>query len=368
MEDTSAVKLTQTLIAIPSASGNEKELADYIEKFVKNYGTVYRFNNSLVLKITGHNNRKAFIINGHIDTVPGNEQWTLDPLKPTIKTGKLYGLGASDMKSGVAIMLTLADKFSKTKPECDILFMFVEKEEIDGSGTKLLLESLNDLSKPYRQGIEGLILEPTNAETVGVGSKGNIFCDLTFLGRGGHGSVSLNANERATYKMANFIKYIPEIEDKWRKRYSDKTLGKPTINVTNVMSLGGDAPNVVPQQIDLKLDIRTTPSLEINFNSTMNTLAKNYDFTYVLPHGITSPGLCPQNSYLLRIVTKKFGKTSLFQGATDQTFFTAKKIPMLIYGPGDNATMHQSDEFVTVKNIEKSQRKIEEIIENYCEL
>ena len=61
------------LVAIPSSSGNEQAMVEYIKKKLVDKGELQAFDNSLILKIKGENSQKAIIFNGHIDPVPGSD-------------------------------------------------------------------------------------------------------------------------------------------------------------------------------------------------------------------------------------------------------------------------------------------------------
>ncbi len=362
-----ALEYTKELIAITSPSGEERAITEYIKSIIVPFGTVYKTNCSLALHIKGKNTKKAFILNGHTDTVPASNTWSHDPYVPIEKNGKLYGLGASDMKSGVGIMLTLAEYYAANQPPCDMWYMFVEKEEIDGSGTKALLDYIPDLTATYPGGVEGVILEPTDARTIGIGHKGNVFVTLTFEGEGGHGSAVKPYNQRAAHNAATFVTAIPQIGDAWQKNYSDRVLGLPTINVTDLQSSGSPALNAIPEAVTVTLDIRTTPQLGRVLSQELKAIAKKYTCTYSYPYNPSGYGLCPENSVLLKIARKEFAADSIlvFQGATDQLFFTEKNIPMLIYGPGCNAVMHQPDEYVEISAIETCLNTIKAIYTQY---
>lgn len=363
-----ALEYTKELISIPSPSSEEQAIADYVQSIIAPFGVVYKTGNSLALHLKGKNTKRAFILNGHTDTVPTSDLWTHNPYEPIEKSGKLYGLGASDMKSGVGIMLALAENYAQNQPPCDMWYMFVEKEEIDGSGTKALLDYIPDLTAAYPGGVEGLILEPTDACTVGIGHKGNVFVTVTFEGEGGHGSIAKPYKERASYTAAGFIHSLDHINENWQKNYAHTVLGLPTINVTDIHSKGSAALNAIPEKVAVTIDIRTTPELGKSLSQELKIIAKEYKCTYSYPYNPSGYGLCPDSSVLLTIARERFAADSIqvFQGATDQLFFTEKNIPMLIYGPGCNAVMHQPDEYVAISAIENSVETIKTIYETYA--
>ena len=365
MED-NLVALAKKLISIPSVSGNEQAIADYIENYVSNFGKTTRLNNSLSLKITGKDRSKLFILNGHTDTVPAVKGWKSDPYMPKVFNDKIIGLGSSDMKSGLAIMMYIAKLFSTKKPPCDLLFMFVESEEVDGSGTANLMKFIHkDITKYSQSG--GLILEPTNSNSFGLGSKGNVFCEIHFKGVGGHGSVSGNKKDRSIEQMANFINALPEIRKDWADKYSEALLGEPTINVTSVFAGDKTAQNVIPNIASCVIDVRTTPQFEDTYKKELDKLASKYSFSYGLPHGLTKHGLCQKDSTIFKLAEKYYQKMDIkvFTGATDQCFYTEHNIPMLIFGPGKSSQMHNPDEFVKVQNVSKASSVIIDLIDKF---
>ena len=224
-----------------------------------------------------------------------------------------------------------------------------------------------DLNAQYPDGVEGIILEPTDAKNVGIGHKGNVFVELEFSGDGGHGSVAKPYAQRAIHKAAVFIYDLPNISDRWHEKYSNAVLGEPTINVTNLQSGGSAALNAVPESATVTIDIRTTPELGKNLSQELHAIAKKYQCTFTYPHAPNGHGLCPETSTLLKIARNEFKAQdiTIFQGATDQLFFTDKDIPMIIYGPGANAAMHQPNEYVEKAAIETCINTIQTIYTHY---
>jgi succinyl-diaminopimelate desuccinylase len=142
MED-QIVRLLTKLISIPSVSGQEAEILDFVFGWMDehNYRTVRKTDDYCAGLVNAGNNR-ALILAGHIDTVGGNvDDWSYAPTFPVIENEKLYGLGASDMKSAVAANMVIG---SALKPKnYDLWVVAAANEEVDGRGTK---EFLNGLS------------------------------------------------------------------------------------------------------------------------------------------------------------------------------------------------------------------------------
>ncbi len=362
------VKYCKDLIAIMSMSGHEEQVFEYISLKTIGIGKRYKLEKSLTIHITGINTKKAFILNGHVDTVDTlqNPSWMHDPLTANIMNDVISGLGASDMKSGVAIMLSILLKYKQNKPPVDLWFMFAGSEETDGSGTKQCLEHFSSILKSYET-VGGVILEPTDASTVGIGHRGNVFCKLSFSGVGGHGSENIDMRHRAIMKCADFMSNIESIQKNWIKKYSDKTIGEPTINITAINGGNFDSPNIVTDTVELMLDIRTTPKLSSNLDHTLKDISDKFKFAYNLPHGVCGDGQCGENAYVLSVFKSVVSDVtySIFNGASDMCFYTERGIDMVIYGPGKSDTMHKPNESVSLVNINKVESDITKIIEKF---
>ena len=189
-------EILSELVAIPSVSGQEQAVADYVaEKCQVPRRTITRLGDSVAVHILGENSAKALLLNGHIDTVPRTEQWVDDPFvlraDPEVDD-KLVGLGTSDMKAGIAIMVDIANEAREQRPPCDLWLLFSSKEETYSSGSVQLASWLADESRGRYRAVGGLILEPTNAKFVGVGHRGDTLWTVAAHGPGGHASQAFS--------------------------------------------------------------------------------------------------------------------------------------------------------------------------------
>src|SRR3989344_5985349 len=261
------MKLVRELIQFDSRTGHERKIQDFIESYFLSYNlTVYKTKGNLLAKIDGKDSNRAFIFNAHVDTVsPGNlSLWHHDPFSGKVIGDKMYGLGASDEKAGVASVMLLAKHFSKTIPACDMWFMFVVNEEIDGSGTQNSLRYLISKQKivsQYRD-IAGILVEPTCLKEVEMGHKGNAFILLTVFGDSGHGSRPDKLKTNAVVVMSEIIQKFKKLNAISDKKYIDPVLGIPTIGIgTSIRAGDKSTPNKFPDTCELTLDIRTIPAM-----------------------------------------------------------------------------------------------------------
>ena len=97
------IELLKALVARPSPSGGEKEVADFLEAWLRGHGlSPFRAGNNLFsMKGSG----PAVLLDAHIDTVKPADGWTRDPFAPSLEDGRLYGLGVSD-DGGSLVALT----------------------------------------------------------------------------------------------------------------------------------------------------------------------------------------------------------------------------------------------------------------------
>lgn len=148
-----ALEHLKKLVSIPSASGNENEVAEYCYRTVEAAGfraeKIPTDDGRFVVyaEMQGGRPGKTLLFSGHIDTVPVVGGWDTDPHTAVLKTvggeERLYGLGASDMKSGIALMLALAEYMGGKGPDAfsGVLSMaFLPDEEAYSAGARTLIK------------------------------------------------------------------------------------------------------------------------------------------------------------------------------------------------------------------------------------
>ena len=366
------MKLLQDLLIIPSQSGHEARIINFICNLLEqNEVKVYRQDANAIAYIPGKNSKRAFVLNGHVDTVSEGEagSWSFDPFGAKVVDKKMYGLGASDMKAGVAALLDLALEYQRRTPVCDLWFSFVVGEEVDGRGTQSFLDWFfaERHNEPY-QTIEAVIAEPTNNEFIGIGHKGNAFVELTILGDAGHASAKGNLKTLAISNTAKVIRQVQQLERRWRKKYHHEYLGVPTVGITSVRSGDMRVPNQISSTCTLTLDIRTTPLLHENLNTQMEIFTKNLSCDIQSNFLSASPaGWCPESSLLRSILSNNWPEIDqhIMSGAADQCFFSQRGIPAVIFGPGQRDRMHATDEYFNLTAMAPYQSIVRKLTDIY---
>ncbi len=203
--------LLERLVAIPSTSQNEEEIAQFLERHLREeLGMV----TSLQRVAEGSCNvrgewRRAgasrrLLLGGHIDTVPPSDRWTSDPYRLTVQGDEVRGLGAGDMKGGLAAQLTVLKRLRDHgyTLDCDVEFLGLADEERYSTGANAYVE------ERLKEGGVGqdaffIMAEPHYTNIV-IGAAGKALYRVDIRGRGGHAAVP-ESGVSAVDVMAEFL-------------------------------------------------------------------------------------------------------------------------------------------------------------------
>ena len=177
--ESSQYSLLRDLIQIRSYSGEEKEILTSIETHLHEQGVqAFRQDSNVVVHFEGSNKEKALIFDSHTDTVSADEGlWgrfaPFGPHAGQVENEKMYGLGASDMKSGVFAQMKIAEYIQTNgMPPCDIWMTFVVEEETSGRGTNSFAQWFFSQNFRYKE-VGVIIPEPTDLTNFFIGQRGN---------------------------------------------------------------------------------------------------------------------------------------------------------------------------------------------------
>jgi succinyl-diaminopimelate desuccinylase len=328
------------LIGLPSPTGEEEALCTAVARRLSpRFGAdaMLRVGNSLVVGRPGPG--VPITLYGHLDTVPAQGNAT-----PELREGRVFGLGASDMKSGLAVMLALLEDEQVAGGPCRLSAVFYDKEEgpAHENGLEEVLNSVGWLSEAAL----AVVLEPTDLE-LQPGCQGALNARVTFLGEAAHSSrpwLGVNSITRAGEWLAAMDRRPPV----------PVTLGE--LEFREVMSVttarGGVATNVVPARFDLNLNYRFPPSLTVEeAEARLREAAAPADEVEVFDRapGALVPAGNPHLERLARVTgARRTGK----QGWTDVARLAQRGIAAVNYGPGEVALCHRADESVEIAAVE----------------
>jgi len=201
---------------------------------------------------------KSFLINTHFDTVPPSSRWE-NALTPILKGNKLYGIGASDAKGGIAATLAALSQLENCR-FAKIIVQFVNYEDniIERHGKRLLGTPYFLSKNPRFTADYGVNVEPTvvnNKWTVSIGCTGRVRFTVKTLGREAHSSTP-QLGRNAIYDMVKVINAIRQVRP-GRFRINGFEAEMP-INVA--MIEGGRAINIVPGECKITCERRLFPN------------------------------------------------------------------------------------------------------------
>jgi succinyl-diaminopimelate desuccinylase len=328
-----APDLTARLVDIESVSGHEQPLADAIEAAVRRlpHLSVHRDGNALVAR-TSLGRDQRVVLAGHIDTVP-----VAANLPSHTERDVLYGCGASDMKSGVAVQLRLAAQVPQ--PNRDVTFVFYDSEEVESERNGLLRLSRN--CPELLAGDLAVLMEPTGGVVEG-GCQGTLRAEVVARGKRAHSGRSwLGVN--AIHEAGRIL----DVLRAYRAREPDVDGLAYHEGLNAVLIRGGVAGNVIPDECVVTVNYRFAPDRSAaQAADHVREVFAGWEVTVTDVIGGARPGLTEPvaRSFLTTIGGTPRAKL----GWTDVARFSSLGIPAVNYGPGDPQLAHRADEHVAL--------------------
>lgn len=309
--------LLRTLIAIPSITGAEGPLADFLARELAGLSwTVGQQtidgDRRNVFATAGAGTR--VILCTHMDTVPGEASAREDD-------AFIHGRGSCDAKGCLAAMIAAAVRL-KAEGVTGVGLLFVAGEETDSLGAR----RANDLAP----GSEFIIVgEPTD-NRLGLGHKGTVFVRLAARGKRAHSALP-HLGESAVDKLLDVLSDVRSI-----RFGTDPQLGPTLLNIGRLD--GGVAANVVADEAAAVLAIRPSVSVADVLSRLAEAVSGRVDIDIITASE-------PQ-----RLWTLPGMETAVFPFGTDIPYLTAFGKPLL-YGPGSAVWAHAADERVEKKQL-----------------
>jgi len=357
LDDGYTVKVLKEMIRIPSVVGEEKELANYLYNEIESLGIPCELHEiepdrpNVYARLSGTGSGKRLHFNGHTDTVPVVEGWETDPFEPIEKDGRIHGLGACDMKGGIACILAALRAFadSGVRFNGELSFSGVIDEEAYSKGAKAMMDT--DFAK-----VDAMVLaEPYPGDEtmpIPLGITGKILYDVSVAGKAAHGfrpHLGVNAVEEAAKIIARLddLRFV-EHPDFGRGNYSTlKIEGGYTVysvvvpdrcrfEVNRLLVPGETIDGAIVDmeelvnRLNLSADVKVTtkpPHYEAYTMSKDNPIIRVFDSVY-------------------REVMGQSPRYAYSRGITDANVFAGEgDIPCLHLGP-QRGGAHQKNEYV----------------------
>ncbi|UCF44830.1 MAG: M20/M25/M40 family metallo-hydrolase [Candidatus Bathyarchaeota archaeon] len=340
-----AVRLLTDLLKIYSPSRKEEAISNFLVKEMKALG--FRISKDSVGNVIGEigQGKPVILLCGHMDTIPGQ-------LPVRVKNNKIYGAGAVDAKGPLAAMIIAAAKVAQEPTfQAKVVVASVVEEEATSRGVKNLIRE--GISADY-----AIFGEPSGAENITIGYKGNLHIQITLETYTGHSSVPWlyeNAIEKAFELWQQIENAYPPVEKQESPFHA--------VTACLIKLSGGKGDSKIPSKCEMHIDLRVPPqctSAQV-FKEAENVI-KQYQATN--PKGSVKVAIKDSNepfevnknsplvralSYSIRKVQNKPATLLRKTGTGDMNILgRAMNMPIVTYGPGDSHLDHTKDEHILI--------------------
>jgi acetylornithine deacetylase len=399
------VGFLQALIRIPSVTGEEGPIQEFIAGRLKDMGLSvdvfepdlaslrkhpafvevsrgYEGRPNVVGIFRGQGGGKSLLFNGHVDVIPAGapESWQHGSWSGDTADGRVYGRGASDMKAGLAAM-TMAVKAireSDIRLRGDVTLEYTVDEELSGNGT------LACVMKGYKA--DGGICCETSSMRVQPGSIGRIWFEIKVKGKAAgiqrrwEGVSAIEKGYRVTQAVSDFERV--RVERLSHPLYPDIRGAIPcTVGVFE----SGSYHSAFPDSCLLKGSMATVPgedSAAVKKEFAEFIRAKVADDSWLKDHPpeviftgyFAEPSAIPADSPIVQALCRKFTEVagqepviSGREGAADIRFMNRYgDTPTVIFGPGMTEQMHANNEWVNVEDLFQATKILSLTILDWC--
>jgi succinyl-diaminopimelate desuccinylase len=356
------VELASKLVSIPSVTGNEHAIADWIFEFFRTSGLkgvrripVEDSGDTIVGWIEGPEDRPSMMMNLHMDTFPVAQGWKTDPFTPHRDGDRLHGLGVHDMKGGGACVLAAAEALAKTgfKPGGRLFFSATSDEEYWSRGAHNLMGAGLLANCKYC-----LVPEPSPENTLRIANRGRHLFRLKFQGKSRPAPYGGGINAAAD--AAKVASGLDKIDLGYDKEFDEKG----SLAVVGLHS--GGAQILIPEVAEMHIDRHILPGQTVEEAADQirevidrSGIRSKVEMTWdERPTPAPAPFGVPRDSRLVTTVHKILAEEMrspirliLGKSVADTNHFAVTgKIPTLICGPWGGNTC-EANEYVTVSSL-----------------
>ncbi len=341
--DARLADLTLALCGIPSVTGNEDACADFVEAWLREHTSLQvERHGKCVLARNAPTGKPLLLLVGHTDTVPGKN----GDAGPHRDGDRLVGLGSSDMKGGLAVMMVLAEDLfpaggvGASDLDYDLGLVFYDHEEGPWvkSGLCPVLAEVDWL----RGAALAMCLEPSD-NVVQLGCMGTIHARVSFLGKSAH-SARPWQGENAIHKAAGLLARLAGRAPVDVMR--DGFLFREVLSATQAN--GGTARNVIPDRFDLNVNYRFAPGRSLDEAiADVHALVQG-EATIEIVEAAPSGKVVGESPHLARFLARTGASVTAKQAWTDVARLGQVGIDAVNWGPGHAAQAHQAGEHASL--------------------
>ncbi len=309
---------------------------------------------------------RTLLFNGHLDTV-GVEGMIHAPWDATMRNGRLFGRGATDMKGGVAAMCAAALRTADAGLDGEVIVAAVADEEYESIGTRALIAS----------GIRAdaaIVTEPTRL-AICPAHRGFAWLELIVHGRAAHGSrydIGVDAITLAAAVLTELDHYQREA----LTTRSHPLLGRPSLHAAIIS--GGLGLSTYPDRCSVQLERRTIPGetgadfvREVEEACARVRARVGALEADIVPGFAQLPNDVAATHPIVRALARsleRLGERAPVEGLpcwTDAALLSAAGIPAICFGPGDIGLAHAAEEYVDIGEIERATGVLSAVVDEW---
>jgi acetylornithine deacetylase len=309
----------------------------------------------------------GLVLAGHSDTVPYDKAgWQTDPFTLTEKDGKLFGLGATDMKGFFPVVLEAVRPFVNTPLKQPIIILATADEESSMNGARALV------ANGHPRGRYAVVGEPTELTPIRM-HKGILMESIRVLGHSGHSSdpsLGKNALETMNQVMTELLVLRSTLQERYRN--PGFAVQTPTMNLGCIH--GGDGANRICGECELHFDLRLLPGMDTadirqQIQQKLTPLAETSgtDIVFSSLFQSVDPFAEDEQAELIKACEKLTDKRSESVAfATEAPFFQQLGMQTVVLGPGSIKQAHQPNEFIDTRQIQPAVEIIRQLVRQFC--
>lgn len=346
------VEFLRDLVAIPSVSGNETEVAAFVEQAALRLGLdVVRDETSVRLSVGDENGGPTLVLASHLDVVPPGEGWSRNPFEPVIEGDLLFGRGSGDAKASVSAMFwAIADLAARGAPlRGRALAIFAYGEETRHATMPAAIARAGRIDA-------AMVGEPTSLH-VAVAQRGLMMVDLVTRGDQRHaGYASSDFTNAITSLATELVKLDGIVSERLHP-----VLGITT--VTPTMIDGGVSRNVTPPTARAVLDIRSTPAW--SHDELEVALRERLACEVVVTSKRLVACETPAGSMLLNAIRTVTPDVPTYGSPTCSDWCFLRHVDAVKVGPGTSRRSHTPDESVNLSEVTAARAFYARVAEAY---
>ncbi len=386
----SPTELLSALVAArsPNPPGDEREAAGVVRDLLAALGlpAAEEFSRAperpnLVVRI-GDAPLRLMVV-GHLDTMPPGDlrSWRTDPYVLERIDDRLFGLGAADMKGGIAAALLAIARLTRDpgwEGAVDLVLV-ADEENCSGFGAKWLT------AQDVLRSDAAVIMEPAGGEDgtswgrLYTAQRGSCVLQLVARGRPGHSAASVPTEERAAVALARALTALAESQ-LFAEAVHPLDGTRPTVNLGTMMA-GGITPFMHPETMTATVEVRTIEGMTMGqvhgevrqvlydrgLGSRIDVIAADSPLDWYPPGPeVRDRRLIDSATAAWRSVLGREPVLGVLPGATDSSWFGHIGIPTLpAFGRGSLAVAHQPNEWVKADDLDRAVDLLEALIRGY---